>query len=673
MTRDELISGLDVKTQEAIDFLRGKNTRICDTYMSRVAATGGTVHPLFPELQHAWSVFADGVIVWSSLNSLLAKRQTLDEATVSSLLEIKSRLEPVLSLTENFFGLADLLAVPLEAGGNVSQFHRFLETDLPVVLSEFQNVIKDLDQVHYKTSAESQAASNESPQAQEVTTDPQLAEFAPYFDDQSLRILAKAFTVERERGQNYVSIVHIVYALSNDASEAFQQILNELGANPKKVREAIEGRVKRSLCLDGPETKIGRDASDLLKRAVERAKSFGRAKVEVADLLKVIAEIGLFYIYAQGDFEPQPSELSVEVPEAPRPLSFRGFALLLVSLCVLLMSQCGASIWLRERFRTISRSALQTDLVIPKPTNPPLNGPIDVGHNFAEDHDFHFSGGKSSNTILYLRKKDFRAHDSIATTDYRAVECFLKQLQFEGRLDDEFATLEAWASRSQFDPPLKYPAQRRFLSFIETVYTDPLLDCLDQALFAKAKWLSSEASRRAKLLDMQSSPDEYARGRMNEILLYEALFWEPKFVYANVPQVRLLYEITRDGFQPSEREKINQLPVTGPVSFFRQYWLGIYDFREGKFASAQERFTSASLVPENPKLRELSVLMQARCIFWSQRSLLKIESIGLSRESISNNARLSIGELKAISNSLNTSAYKAAVERYIVELEDLIR
>jgi hypothetical protein len=590
------------------------------------------------------------------------------------LLETKSRLEPVLLLTENFFGLADSLAVALGAGGNVSQFNRFLETDLTMVLSEFKCVIKDLDQLQSETSTESEATTSESLLAQEITaTDPELAEFAKYFDDQSLRILARAFTASRERGQNHVSLVHIVYALSTDAPEAFQKILDELGADPKKVREAIEGRVKRSLCLDGPETKIGRDASDLLKRAIERAKSFGRAKVEVADLLRVIAEIGLFYIYAQGDFEPQPGRWSVKSPEVPRPLGFRGFALLLVSVSVLLMSQCGASIWLRERFRTINRNTLQTNLEIPKFTNQTLNGLIDVGHGFAEDHDFHFSGGKSSNTILYLRKKDFRAHDSLATTDYRAVECFLKQLQFEGRLDDEFATLEAWATRSQFDQPLKYPAQRRFLSFIETVYTEPLLDCLDQALFAKAKWLSSEGARRAKLLDMQSSPDESARRYMNEILLYEALFWEPKFVYANVPQVRLLYEVTRNGYQPPEREKINQLPATGPVSFFRQYWLGIYDFREGRFASAQEKFTSAALIPDNPKLRELSMLMQARCIFWSQRSLLKIESAGLSRESIINNARLSVDELRGIFNSLNTPAFKAAIERYIVELEDLSR
>jgi hypothetical protein len=84
MTREELISGLDAKTQEAIDFVRVINTRICESYMSRLAATGGTVHPLFSELQHAWTVFADGVIAWSSLSSLLAKRETLDDATVRS-------------------------------------------------------------------------------------------------------------------------------------------------------------------------------------------------------------------------------------------------------------------------------------------------------------------------------------------------------------------------------------------------------------------------------------------------------------------------------------------------------------------------------------------------------------------------------------------------------------
>jgi Clp amino terminal domain, pathogenicity island component len=672
MTRQESIKDLDPKSQEAIEFVRVINNRICEAYLSRIAATGETVHPLFAQLKHAWTIYADCLIAWSALNSLLTIRETLDETRVAALLETKSRLEPVLLLAENFFGFADGLAAVSGEGSNVSQFTRLLETDLTLLQSEFKDVLKDLDQL-YETSAEGEDARTESARAKEVpTTDPELAEFKDYFDDSSLRILAKAFTTSRERGQYYVAIVHIIYALSSDASDEFQEFLSELGIDHKKVRDAIEGRLKRSLSLDGPETKIDRDASDLLKRAVERAKSFGRAKVEVADLLKVIAEIGLFYIYARGDFEPQPSELAANVQEAPRRLAFRGFALLLVSVCVLLMSQCSASIWLRHRFNMINRSA-RAKLLIPRPTNPPIDALIDVGHSFAEDHDFRFSGGKPSNTILYLRKKDFRAHDSIATTDYPAVECFLKQLEFEGRRDDEFATLEAWGSRSQFDKPLNYPAQRRFLGYVETVYTSPLLDSLDQALFAKAKWLSSEAARRAKLLDMQSSPDEYARERMNEILLYEALFWEPKLVYANVPQIRLLYETTQGNFQSPQREKINQLTVTGPISFFRQYWLGVYDFREGKFASAQEKFTSAALIPDNPKLHELSMLMQARCIFWSQRSLLKIESFGPSRAAINNNARLSMGELREIAADLTTPAYKAAVERYVVELEDLNR
>jgi hypothetical protein len=489
-----------------------------------------------------------------------------------------------------------------------------------------------------------------------------------------MRVLNTAFEESRSRGQYYVSVDHVIKALAKDESYLFHAALSDLNYDPSVVTASLETRLEKGLRLAGNEIKIGPDVTDLLKRSMEQAKSDKRERIEAVDLLKVISEMGLFSLYAVSETNAQLSDSKLRVlpPVAPPArVGFSGYLVCLALIGLIFMGQCGMARWLGNRFRTINRAALNPSFSSPKVSGQRLDPLLDASQRAAENRDFNFTDKSSSNTVLSLRQKQFRGQETIASKNYSSLFFFLQQLQFEGRLDDEYSTLETWLKGSAFDSPVRLTSKRYYLGYIDDFYVEPTRACLENGQFARAKWLSHEAAKRVGLLDIHSSPDEIVRGEVNIVFLYEALFWKPEFVYENVPTIKVLDEIVHNNFDKSLRDKVENLRTGDETEPYKRYWLGVYEFRDGNFGRAQEEFKSTSIAAGNPMLKDLSFLMQARCIFWSQRALLKIQAGGASRVAIMVNAKNAISELRAIQATLVNSIFKGDVARYIDELERL--
>src|SRR6185503_17890689 len=103
----------------------------------------------------------------------------------------------------------------------------------------------------------------------------------------------------------------------------------------------------------------------------------------------------------------------------------------------------------------------------------------------------------------------------------------------------------------------------------------------------------------------------------------------------------------------------------------KAYWIGVYEFREGDFPAAQNHFKLAAAVSNDPRLKDLSYLMEARCVFWPQRSLLRLQAGAEARLSMVHLMEGAVGELRQLQASINDSSYKKDVEHYIDELERL--
>src|SRR5688500_6466344 len=93
------------------------------------------------------------------------------------------------------------------------------------------------------------------------------------FADSAQRVLEHALNESRRRDQNFVSVEHILQALTIEEPDMFNSAMRELSFDPLVVKMAIEKRLSSSRQAHvGKGFRIGPDTTDLFKRAMERAR-----------------------------------------------------------------------------------------------------------------------------------------------------------------------------------------------------------------------------------------------------------------------------------------------------------------------------------------------------------------------------------------------------------------
>jgi ATP-dependent Clp protease ATP-binding subunit ClpC len=123
-----------------------------------------------------------------------------------------------------------------------------------------------------------------------------LGAYKDKFGDSGQRILEHALGESRRRDQNYISIEHILDALSKEEADLFNQTMRDLALDPRAVLVVIEKRLESSRQHVGKGFKIAPDTTDLFKRAMERARAQGRKVIEATDIFLALSqdERGLF-------------------------------------------------------------------------------------------------------------------------------------------------------------------------------------------------------------------------------------------------------------------------------------------------------------------------------------------------------------------------------------------
>src|SRR5262247_2701188 len=123
-----------------------------------------------------------------------------------------------------------------------------------------------------------------------------LGSYKDKFGDSGQRILEHALNESRRRDQNFVSVEHILQALTIEEPDMFNSAMRELSLDPVVVKMAIEKRLTNSRQQHvGKGFRIGPDTTDLFKRAMERARTQGRKTIEATDIFEALSsENGLF-------------------------------------------------------------------------------------------------------------------------------------------------------------------------------------------------------------------------------------------------------------------------------------------------------------------------------------------------------------------------------------------
>src|SRR5438132_3613199 len=116
------------------------------------------------------------------------------------------------------------------------------------------------------------------------------------FSESGQRVFQNALNESRRRDQNYISVEHIVSALSKEEPDLFNSTMRSLAVDPINVARASEHRLDNARQHVGKGVRIAPDTTDLFKRALERARSRGRKTIEATDIFDVLSKYDSLFV-----------------------------------------------------------------------------------------------------------------------------------------------------------------------------------------------------------------------------------------------------------------------------------------------------------------------------------------------------------------------------------------
>ena len=109
------------------------------------------------------------------------------------------------------------------------------------------------------------------------------------FSDSGQRVLETALDESKQRDQNYVSIEHILHAITFEEADLFNATMRDLSVDPRSVKMLIEKRIENGRQHTGKGFRIAPETTELFKRAMDRARSQGRRVIDGSDIFYVLS------------------------------------------------------------------------------------------------------------------------------------------------------------------------------------------------------------------------------------------------------------------------------------------------------------------------------------------------------------------------------------------------
>src|ERR1041385_4913692 len=141
-----------------------------------------------------------------------------------------------------------------------------------------------------------------------------LGSYKDKFGDSGQRILEHALNESRRRDQNFVSVEHILQALTMEEPDMFNSTMRELSLDPVVVKMAIEKRLTNSRQQHvGKGFRIAPDTTELFKRAMERARAQGRKVIEATDIFAALTNYDSLFVEVLKNMGANPDTVAENV------------------------------------------------------------------------------------------------------------------------------------------------------------------------------------------------------------------------------------------------------------------------------------------------------------------------------------------------------------------------
>lgn len=122
----------------------------------------------------------------------------------------------------------------------------------------------------------------------------QLEIYRDRFAESGWEVFERAIDEAKRRGQNYVGVEHVLYALAQLKMEHFNSLLRTLSDNSDAAAmlvELIEERVRKAHRYTGRGVRLAAETIELFKRTLDLVRANVRRRIEATDLfIKLLME-----------------------------------------------------------------------------------------------------------------------------------------------------------------------------------------------------------------------------------------------------------------------------------------------------------------------------------------------------------------------------------------------
>jgi ATP-dependent Clp protease ATP-binding subunit ClpA len=141
-----------------------------------------------------------------------------------------------------------------------------------------------------------------------------LGAYKDKFGDSGQRVLEYALSESRRRDQNCVAVEHVLDALMHAEPDMFNSTMRELSLDPVAVKLAVDKRLLTSRQQHlGKGFRITPDATDLFKRAMERARAQGRKTIEATDIFEALIKYDSLFVEVMRNLGANPELVAENV------------------------------------------------------------------------------------------------------------------------------------------------------------------------------------------------------------------------------------------------------------------------------------------------------------------------------------------------------------------------
>ena len=289
--------------------------------------------------------------------------------------------------------------------------------------------------------------------------------------------------------------------------------------------------------------------------------------------------------------------------------------------------------------RSHNMSILNKRISIPDIFTPSFDPILDRIFRESSVRKFDFSSSKSSPSVSQFLK-EYPNHFDLTNSNYDSIFDLLREMYVNDDTKREILIFQEYIKPKLMKEDYISSLISPLFYYLETMYEEPIIELLKHKQFGRAAKYAERLNAIITTIDFPPLGviDPYTQKRLNNLILLGMISSNSETLYSNIDTCLLLLLPLSVGFrqQPiytnDQRatnikniilERLDQLAKYPNSNIYKLllYWKGIYLIKSKKLKSEKYRqawivFRESASNHTVVELRQASLLMQARCVFW---------------------------------------------------------